>query len=343
MNLEKSVTRNASKNPNALWLLLTALTGVTAFGCGGSTNSSTGGGTETRISLTVDRTTITPGEAVTLSWSSQNASSVKTTNLGVTDVNGSLVVSPKFTSDYTITVTGDTEKRATAHVTVTRPTPRFLVVGNLANPEVPEIQSALQGIGTVSVQSTIPTSSTTYDALILHVSGTFGPAEQATVQAALAANKGVLFVGFAPSKLATGASAFTTSGSATDDILDVSPIGGFFGGVTELIRSVPSTVVSYQTPVKLDFFALPLSADPSQSLYITDTGDNSRLPAVQAGEVSASGYRVLRDDEHALAFVNRMPTAGRIAWQWHVQGFDASLNQEVTALFKTEALFVASN
>ena len=63
-----------------------------------------------------------------------NANSVKTSNIGTTTVNGTLAVSPTFSSDYTITVSGQSDKTATLHITVTRPAPRFILVGNPSHP-----------------------------------------------------------------------------------------------------------------------------------------------------------------------------------------------------------------
>jgi len=332
---------------SAVALLGIVLVGGGLAGCGGggSTGDSTGTGTtSTTLSLRATPSTITPGQSVTLSWTSANANSVTSSTFGAANVNGSVTVRPTFSTDYAISVTGSNNRTGTARVTVTRPTPRFAVVGSGSDPEVAEIQTTLASAGTVTVQSSIPTDASSFDSLVIHDSGSIGPSDAATVRAALAANKGVVLVGFAPSKLSTGASAFTTSGDTTDTALDTSAIAGWFGGVTELDLGAEShTGSDYKATTNLSYFALPPALAAPCFLVITGVGDNQRLPHVSSGSVSAPGFRLLDEDAQTVAFAYKPAVGGRLAWMWHAQGFDPSSTSQVSSLFKTAALWSASN
>ncbi|MBT7698039.1 MAG: sugar-binding protein [Desulfobacterales bacterium] len=55
------------------------------------------------VNLTVDNTAINKGESVTLSWTSENATSCTIDNeIGAVDLNGSLLITPNATTTYTI-------------------------------------------------------------------------------------------------------------------------------------------------------------------------------------------------------------------------------------------------
>lgn len=59
------------------------------------------------VSLTASRTTITePGQAVTLTWRTQNANTVTLSGFGAVEKNGSRVVRPNGTTTYTLQVNG---------------------------------------------------------------------------------------------------------------------------------------------------------------------------------------------------------------------------------------------
>jgi peptidoglycan-associated lipoprotein len=58
------------------------------------------------ISLAADRTAIEEGEEVTLSWKSENVSSVRLSDVGEVQVNGILQVRPSATTTYTATAVG---------------------------------------------------------------------------------------------------------------------------------------------------------------------------------------------------------------------------------------------
>ncbi|MGV3615166.1 MAG: hypothetical protein ACO1SV_07505 [Fimbriimonas sp.] len=309
-------------------------------GCGGGGSKDVVDPNDPAITLTADHYLVEPGEPVTLAWSSRNADEVTTSNLGVVDVNGTLTVIPTFTSDYTLTVAGSGTDTATVRVTVDRPRPRFAVVGNAADPEIPQIQALLQQAGTVTVTPSLPAAST-YDAVVIHGSGSVGPSDASAVQATLSSNKGVVLVGFAPTKLATGNASFTDDGGASDEALDTSPIASWFGGVTEVVRGATTFTSPWQTGVNLGYFALPTAVDPAGVTYDSGDGDDPRLPAIESGRVGAAAYRTIATNYRAIGFAFRPPTGGRVAWQWHSGGFDPGSQARVSALFRTACMWAA--
>jgi len=58
------------------------------------------------ISLTADRTAVEQGDSATLSWKTENATSVEITELGGVELTGSVQVSPRVGTTYTATATG---------------------------------------------------------------------------------------------------------------------------------------------------------------------------------------------------------------------------------------------
>ena len=58
------------------------------------------------VSLTADRTAIEEGDNVTLSWTTENASSVRISELGDVTSNGNVQVSPRTATTYTATAVG---------------------------------------------------------------------------------------------------------------------------------------------------------------------------------------------------------------------------------------------
>ncbi len=70
------------------------------------------------LTLTATNTTITAGESTTLRWSSTNADTVVSSCFGAATVNGTLLVSPTSSTNYTLTVAGP-GGQVTANVTVT--------------------------------------------------------------------------------------------------------------------------------------------------------------------------------------------------------------------------------
>jgi len=75
-------------------------------------------------SFTANPTSITPGMAVILSWSTENAVSAYLSDYGPVATSGSLIVYPKTTTTYTLTALGNrSQDAARVTVTVTAPPP----------------------------------------------------------------------------------------------------------------------------------------------------------------------------------------------------------------------------
>ena len=70
------------------------------------------------VSLAADKATIDAGQSVTLTWTSNGATQVQSSNFGATEVSGTKMVSPQETTTYTITVKKGSQQ-ATGSVTVT--------------------------------------------------------------------------------------------------------------------------------------------------------------------------------------------------------------------------------
>jgi hypothetical protein len=77
----------------------------------------------TTVSLSAYPTTISPGQASTLTWSSTNASSCMGGGFTAADISGTAVVYPTVTTSYSVTCTGNAgDVTALATVTVSSPT-----------------------------------------------------------------------------------------------------------------------------------------------------------------------------------------------------------------------------
>jgi peptidoglycan-associated lipoprotein len=75
-------------------------------------------------SLTANPATIQPGQASTLSWTTQNATEVTLEGIGKVGPSGSQLVTPSESTTYRLTANGDGgSQEATARVTVTAPAP----------------------------------------------------------------------------------------------------------------------------------------------------------------------------------------------------------------------------
>lgn len=77
------------------------------------------------VAITATPSEIFEGEMTTISWTSENALSIKATFGGVNGLSGSTEVGPGVTTDYTVTVYGLANKSATASVTVVVKDPVF--------------------------------------------------------------------------------------------------------------------------------------------------------------------------------------------------------------------------
>jgi phospholipase C len=99
-----------------LFLVVLALTGC---GSGSSGGNNGGGGSTPTVTLTASQTSITAGQSVTLTWTSNNATTVSIDNgVGTVTANGSGTVTPTATTTYTITAT-NSKGSTTANVLVT--------------------------------------------------------------------------------------------------------------------------------------------------------------------------------------------------------------------------------
>jgi hypothetical protein len=84
------------------------------------------------VSFIANPTTVEPGQAVTLTWSTSNASSVTISQIGLVEASGSTTVTPSSSTSYTLTATGDLgtiPASSTAIVTIKPWTPPVIVVG----------------------------------------------------------------------------------------------------------------------------------------------------------------------------------------------------------------------
>jgi len=82
------------------------------------------GGTGVTATLSASRALIHQGEAVSLSWSTSNATSVTISGVGGVGKSGSILVSPFASTSYTLIARGPNgTATGTASVTVVRKTP----------------------------------------------------------------------------------------------------------------------------------------------------------------------------------------------------------------------------
>lgn len=120
-----------------LFVSVLTLTGCGAGSGGGNKGGGGGGGSAPTVTLTASQTSITAGQSVTLTWTSNNATTVSIDNgVGAVAANGSTNVTPAATTTYTITasnVSGST----TANVVVTvNPVAQPATVTISANPAI---------------------------------------------------------------------------------------------------------------------------------------------------------------------------------------------------------------
>lgn len=95
---------------------------ATATGPGGTTTAAAtvtvASPAELVVSLAASKTNVTSGEAVTLTWASQNAASLSISGLGAVNFSGSAQVTPTTTTTYVATATDAAGTAKTASVTV---------------------------------------------------------------------------------------------------------------------------------------------------------------------------------------------------------------------------------
>ena len=102
-------------------------------------------------SFTAAPTTITAGDTVLLSWTTENAATISIYNIGAVTANGSLQVKPMVDTTYTLLVTGYTGLPSTAQVSVkvnpAPPTPRPPVANAGPNVQTNAPQVPLSALG----------------------------------------------------------------------------------------------------------------------------------------------------------------------------------------------------
>src|SRR5690348_11621052 len=118
-----------------IFFLVICFAGCGGIGGGSHNNGGGNGNGPTIVSFTASPASVTSGSAVTLTWKTQNATSVSIApGLGGQPVNGSATVNPTAHTTYTLTAMGSdgSSATATAGVTVTAPAKPPITVS--ANP-----------------------------------------------------------------------------------------------------------------------------------------------------------------------------------------------------------------
>ncbi|HEU5403847.1 MAG TPA: alkaline phosphatase family protein [Terriglobales bacterium] len=182
------------------------------FSSCGSSKASTGGGGNNgggpgpSISFTVDKNTITAGDLATLTWSTQNATSVSISPALGEDapgLSGTATVSPTQTTTYTLTAngTGGTST-ATVTITVNIPVPTITLTAdptsilsgqsstlqwNSTNATTVTIDNGIGAVDPTGTKAVSPTATTTYTATATNSTGTQTASATVTVGTGLAA------------------------------------------------------------------------------------------------------------------------------------------------------------
>jgi|SRR5579871_200090 len=280
--------------------LATATGLIFLAGCGGS-GSSSNGSPNPSVTLTSSVAQVSYGQPVTISWHSSNADTVQSNfGAGSSQINGSFTDTPAADATYSITVSnsgalgGSTPATATVTVHVVKGTKRILAIADNTKPETATVIQFLQSITTVpvTVSLTLP-SSFSADVLVFG-NGTYSPADWPKVTSFLSAGGGVVLVGAATQKLATGD---TTNGN-------ISAIGNVLAGATQIGTDTleGSTVVS--------------TAQPGFTLSATVYGVSGLPDYNHVSPVSISAIRLTTasSSNGYGAFAYSPPSGGRIAY-----------------------------
>lgn len=196
-------------------------------GCGGGGLGSSGAS----LSLSRSKPVIAYGESVTVSWNSNKVEEIveSKTNLALDfdDTSGSISDKPAFDTTYTITARTEDNEEITRSVSVqvAKSAKKIVVVADQASTGVSQIRDYVQGLTEqpVTVSLGLPNLSAV-DALVVHESANIAPAQQSAVKSFLDSGKGVLLIGRAVRKLA--------SGNINQD--STSAISSWFGGTTSV-------------------------------------------------------------------------------------------------------------
>jgi len=140
------------------------------------------------ISFTAAPSTINPGQAVTLTWSTSNATSVTISQIGAVSTAGTMTVVPTSSTTYTLTVSGDvntTAATSTAYITVKPWQPPAISLGQASIKEGKSTvmswdapgaaRVTISGVGSVGISGSAsigPQANTTYNLTASYPDGT---------------------------------------------------------------------------------------------------------------------------------------------------------------------------
>lgn len=222
-------------------LSLTFLVACSIFlpGCGGdSTNVSTGS-----ISLHLSNANPTYGQPITVSWTSNNLSSIEGASFPVngTEITGSFSDKPCATTTYHIigrTIANEVVS-STITVNLQKGNKRILFLGDTAKSGVNALTDFLQGLSSAPVQVSLTLPSVfTADVIVIASSASVSPSDVAAVKSFLNAGGGLVLIGRSPRLLATG--------DLTNE--NISAIGNFCAGVTTSSSVEENTNIISATP-----------------------------------------------------------------------------------------------
>lgn len=289
------------------------------LGCGGSS----GGVASTRptVSLSSSAVEVPYGQPVTVTWSTQNADSVRT-NFGAssTQLSGTLTDTPTSETTYQVIaerITGETAERSVT-VRVTRSNKRILVIADSTQPGTATPVALLQSTTTVPVEVSLSLPQAfTADVLVLGSRGALTPSDWPRVRSFLSGGGGVVIVGRAAALLATG--------NREND--DISAIGNVLAGATRLHSNWGVDVVASALP------GFPLSS----TLYGKPLPDYDQI-----APVSVNAIRLTTAADGAYdAFAYQPPIGGRVAYISDVPVDVSVSSRTLQELFLAQARWVA--
>lgn len=296
-----------------------ALAGL--LGCGGS-GSTTGGQGSAELALKASASSIRYGDPVSISWSSSELDKITSSNFGVgsRQFSGSLVDRPASTTTYLLTgesySSGEIAKAVT--VKVLPSSKRVLLVADAAIAGAPQLAEVLQQATTYPIVTslTIP-STTTADVVVLAgSSGSFGPSDEPKIRSFLAAGKGVIVIGRAIRKLATGNVENGSLGTA---------VGTWLAGANTSIENYGASIVT-SSP------GIPISA----TLY-----GKSFKDAWALRPIATSAHEISIDGNRSVAFLYSPAIGGRVGYLGNV-GIESSASSHTTqAVLLTQLRWVS--
>jgi hypothetical protein len=260
-------------------------------GCGGG-----GGvlGTSADASLSVSPNPAAFGTPVTVTWRTNKAVKIESSNFGVgrTDLNGSITDNPGITTTYELKAEVKNDDRPPISVsksvtlTVPRSTKGIVIVGDSALAGTNQVLDSLSTItsGPISVSPAMP-STTTAQAVVLHTSANVSTADLPKFDALLSAGKSVIFINESVNKISGG---------------NVASIGGKLAGSTGFVKD-PTVGISFRTEAGM----VPLSATLRG---VSFSGNDSALRTI-----STSADRLIASSGalYTTAMAYKVPTGGR--------------------------------